>query len=116
LSSRLGIALQAVAVAALAVVVYVAFLKPGDSDPLTEIQVDDGAQVEMSPPPARERDRRPPRAAKQPRKAVPRVTRSQAPSQPADAAPPEIADVETPAGSQYVSSVARIAQQANARN
>jgi hypothetical protein len=110
LSSRLGIAAQAVAVVALAVVVYLAFLKPNDSDPLSEIQVDDGADVEASSPPSHHRERERPHAGtkKRERRGKPRVTEAGLPA----ALEPSTAGVDTPVGSQYVSAVTRISEQA----
>jgi hypothetical protein len=110
LSSRLGVAVQVIAVAALAVVVYLAFLKPNDSDPLSGIQVDDGAQIEASPPREtdRNRERRRPRVENRKRDGKPRVREV---GVPAPEWEPSTADAGTPVGSQYVSEVTRISQQ-----
>ena len=106
-SSRIGIAAQAIGVAALATIVYFAFLQPNDSDPLQSIDVDDGLEVEAAPGPARRH-----RQGRAPRKRGGTVPAQLAPSGPALPAPPEppatIPAADTPADSQYETVVARI--------
>ena len=104
--SRVGIAAQAVGVAALGIVVYFAFLHPDGSDTPTSIQVDDG--VEVSVPPQRSR-----RTENKPKDPKPRPTKAKrAPRQDVVAQPPVApvaeANTDTPAGSQYETVVARI--------
>jgi hypothetical protein len=108
LNSRLGIALQAIAVAALVAVVYVAFLKPGDSGPLTVIDVRDGTDE-----PSRSRAAASGELAGPPRAGADGESGDEgaAPSAlgpPAEDPEVDVVEVDTPAASQYVSAAARI--------
>ena len=102
--SRLGMAAQALGVAALGAIVYFAFLSPNDSGPLTGIDVEPPLE---QPPPERHANKRKkpepkpdrPRPVKAAR--VPRST----PVVPSVEVEP-VAD--TPAGAQYAGTVARI--------
>ena len=101
--SRVGIAAQAVGVAALGIVVYFAFLHPDGSDTPTRIQVDDGVEVSVPPQRSRRTENKP--------KGRPTKT-ERAPRQDVVAQPPGAPVVETntdtPAASQYETAVARI--------
>lgn len=101
-----AIVAQAIGVAALAGVVYLAFLQPDDSGPLSGIDIEDG-QIAAPPPgvpgkPVRG-DGRPARKRATPRRG-PVLTAVDAPGATATAFP----DVQTPPGSQYSDTVARI--------
>jgi hypothetical protein len=104
--SRVGIAAQAVGVAALGIVVYFAFLHPDGSNTPTSIQVDDGAEVSVPPERSRRTKDKHRDPNSQPRKA-------QRASRPAFVPPPPVAPVagtngDTPTESQYQTAVARI--------
>jgi hypothetical protein len=114
-SSRFGIAAQALGVAALAALVYFAFLQPSDPDPLSGIEVEGDFPTQVTAgdgKAARSQGRK--RASTSRRGAeagagsvplirlVPVVPGSSSP------VPPTLADNETPVGTQYDSAVARI--------
>jgi hypothetical protein len=102
LRSRLGIVAQAIGVAALAVVVYLAFLSPNDSGPLSGIDV----QPPIEEPPERHASKQKkskPKPDRPRRRAAVRVPAS-APVAPSVFVPP----ADTPVGDQYTGSVARI--------
>lgn len=116
-SSRFGIAAQALGVAALAALVYFAFLQPSDPDPLSGIEVEGDFPTQVTAgdgKAARSQSRRAAStsgrgagveagAGSVPRiRLVPVVPGSSSP------VPPTLADNETPVGTQYDSAVARI--------
>jgi hypothetical protein len=118
MSSRLGIAAQGLGVAALAALVYFAFLQPSDPDPLSGIEVDGDLPAEVTggnEQAAAQRGRKPDSRRRSgagsrpvPRiRLVPVVPGTSAPVPPTVASPTP-ADPETPAGSQYDSAVARL--------
>jgi hypothetical protein len=123
MSPRVGLITQIFGVVALGSVVYMALLTPDEPDPLTAIEVENGAHV-APPKPAREgRVARPGQAgatrrhdrhrnsSEKPRLArrhgmtrLPRLVAAQPPP-----SEPTVTDrLDTPSGSQYADSVARI--------
>jgi hypothetical protein len=114
-SSRFGIAAQALGVAALGAIVYFAFLAPSDPDPLSGIEVDGNLPADVTPGNETATGGRNRQAG--PRR---RVVRSGGlatirlvpvtPGAPAasTSTPPSLAENETPVGEQYESQVARI--------
>ena len=107
------VAAQAVGVAALATVVYLAFLSPGSPGPLREIQVEDGVTVEAPDRHGRDGDKnrhRGENAKPRPHRAAPALpalpTLTLVNPSPTPATPQE---PDGPAGSQYASAVTRIA-------
>jgi hypothetical protein len=118
-SSRFGIAAQALGVAALAALVYFAFLQPSDPDPLSGIEVEGDFPTQVTAgdgKAARSQGRRGASTSRRGASAgagagagsvplirlVPVVPGSSSP------VPPTLADNETPVGTQYDSAVARI--------
>ncbi len=101
--SRVGIAVQAVGVAALGIVVYFAFLHPDGSNTPTTIEVDDGAEISV--PPQRSR-----RTKDKPKDPKPKSRRAKRASGPVFLPPPPVAGTngDTPTESQYETVVARI--------
>jgi hypothetical protein len=107
--SKLGIAAQAIGVLALIAIVYGAFLRPDDPDPLTGIEIEDGAALEAAPFVGGERRRGrsngPARVAKRSRGPA-TVAESELGVEHVDT----IA-ADTPAAAQYSGGVARILDQ-----
>lgn len=105
--SRIGITLQGLGVAALAAIVYFAFLSPNDSGPLTGIDVEPPAE---EPPKQRtaKRDKRAPRPDRPRRRAAQATLPVALPA----GTPPQATTItpspDSPVGSQYTSTVARI--------
>jgi hypothetical protein len=113
LSSRvLAVLGQVIGVVALGVIVYVAFLRPGDTMPLEGVDVDPGIRAEAP----REAPRgqlvreRPRRRQHQRGNAQVTATVQVVPTAGAPAGPPYVGpdSGETPVGSQYADSVARV--------
>ena len=115
MSSKFGIVAQVLCVAALAAIVYLAFLSPGGSDPLGPIDVEDGfggdAPAQQSTNPAR--------GAGRPRGQGPAAASNATPGpvvapRVASGVPPawqtalDPGRVDTPPGRQYFDSVTRI--------
>ena len=105
LRSRIGLMLQGLGVAALAAIVYFAFLSPNDSGPLTGIDVEPPTEQPPKQQTAR-RNKRSPRPDRPRRRAAQATSPAAIPTgtPPTTIAPP----VDSPVGSQYTSTVARI--------
>ena len=98
-TSNLGIVAQAMGVVVLIAIVYTAFLRPDDSNPLSGISIEDGTTIEVAPNGNARRHN----ARKQPghgERAPARVI----PASGVSAAPDGLA-ADTPAGAQYSSAV-----------
>jgi hypothetical protein len=119
MSSRFGIAAQALGVAALGVLVYFAFLQPSDPNPLSGVEVDGTVPAGTTPgneavggrrsAQSRARARAGARRGAGP---LPLAAIRLVPVTPGEppplSGPPTLADDETPTGSQYDSAVARV--------
>jgi hypothetical protein len=102
--SRLGITAQVIGVGVLGTIVYLAFLSPNDSGPLTGIAVEPPGEHQ---PPERHANKRknPPPKPDRPTPVAPVRTPSSAPISPAVVVAPT---ADSPAESQYTGTVARI--------
>jgi hypothetical protein len=112
-SSRFGILAQGLGVAALAALVYFAFLQPSDPDPLSGIEVEGnlptqvtGGNGQAAKPRGRESATR--RGARSGVGPVPRIRLVPVVPGASPVVPPTLADNDTPPSSQYDSAVARI--------
>jgi hypothetical protein len=119
MSSRFGVAAQALGVAALGVLVYFAFLQPSDPNPLSGVEVDGTLPAGTTPTDEAVGGRR---SAQSRARARARAQRGAGPlplagirlvpvtpgEPPPLSGPPSLVDDETPTGSQYDSVVARV--------
>ena len=98
----MGIVAQAMGVIVLIAIVYTAFLRPDDSNPLSGISIEDGTTIEVAPKPNARRHtarKRPGRRERAAARAIPAG---------GVAAAPDGLAADTPAGSQYSSAVGAI--------
>lgn len=104
----MGIALQAVGVAALGAIVYFAFLSPNDSGPLTGIDVDPPFEQQ---PPERQATKRHKPAPRPDRPRRRGARRASLPVVPASPPPPIDLVPDSPSDAQYSATVARVLDQ-----
>lgn len=124
-SSRFGIAAQALGVAALAALVYFAFLQPSDPGPLSGIEVEGDLPTQVTggdgqAPGRQGGEASARRGARSESRPAPRIRLVPVAPGSTSPVPPTLAenetpsaDSETPSGSQYDSAVARVIGQAS---
>ena len=110
MSSRFGVIVQAIGVAALGAVVYFAFLQPGDPNPLSGIEVEGDLPAEAVPGETAKRNRgRSTPGGEDGRTSPARAVGIRLiPTSPSGIPPTPAIDTETPTGEQYQDAAARV--------